>query len=94
MVDGRNIIFNRSGVFDLQSNKEDHVRETLERRVKIAGLEELISRVLVPTEKVTEIKGGKKRVTQRKLYPGYVMVEMALTTYMVVMVLLVMLVGR
>ena len=66
-------------VLRVQSNKEDHVRETLEKRVKIAGMEHLISRVLVPTEKVTEIKGGKKRVAQRKLYPGYVMVEMALT---------------
>ena len=66
-------------VLRVQSNKEDHVRESLERRVKIAGMEELISRVLVPTEKVTEIKGGQKRVSERKLYPGYVMVEMTLT---------------
>jgi len=67
-------------VLRVQSNKEDHVRDTLERRVKITpGMELLITRVLVPTEKVTEIKGGKKRVSQRKLYPGYVMVEMALT---------------
>ena len=42
-------------------------------------MESLISRVLVPTEKVTEIKGGKKRITQRKQWPGYVMVEMAIT---------------
>ena len=66
-------------VLRVQSNKEDTVRESLERRVKMAGLEELISRVLVPTEKVTEMKGGQKRVSERKLYPGYVMVEMALT---------------
>ena len=66
-------------VLRVQSNKEDHVRETLEKRVKISGMENLITRVLVPTEKVTEIKGGKKRVAQRKLYPGYVMVEMTLT---------------
>ena len=66
-------------VLRVQSNKEDHVRETLEKRVKVMGMDQLISRVLVPTEKVTEIKGGKKRISQRKLYPGYVMVEMELT---------------
>ncbi len=66
-------------VLRVQSNKEDSVREKLEKKVKAEGMEELIPRVLVPTEKVTEIKGGKKRVTQRKLYPGYVMVEMILT---------------
>ena len=66
-------------VLRVQSNKEEHVRETLERRIKTLGLEDQIVRVLVPSEKVTEIKGGKKRVTQRKLYPGYVMVEMILS---------------
>jgi len=66
-------------VLRVQSNKEEQVREALEMRVKMAGVQELITRVLVPSEKVTEIKGGKKRVTERKLYPGYVMVEMKLT---------------
>ena len=66
-------------VLRVQSNKEDIVRERLEKGVKEKGMELLITRVLVPTGKVTEIKAGKKRVSQRKLYPGYVMVEMALT---------------
>jgi transcription termination/antitermination protein NusG len=63
-------------VLRVQSNKEDSVKESLERRVQAAGLADQITRVLVPVEKVTEIKGGKKRVTERKIYPGYVMVEM------------------
>ncbi|HUW55251.1 MAG TPA: transcription termination/antitermination protein NusG [Planctomycetota bacterium] len=65
-------------VLRVQSNKEDAVRESLEKRIKTAGLEDQIVSVLVPTEKVSEIKSGKKRVTQRKIYPGYVMVEMVL----------------
>ena len=63
-------------VLRVQSNKEDSVKESLERRVQAAGLQEQICRVLVPVEKVTEIKSGKKRVAERKIYPGYVMVEM------------------
>jgi len=66
-------------VLRVQSNKEDSVRENLEKRVKAAGLDREIARVLVPTEKISEIKSGKKRVTERKVYPGYVMVEMVMT---------------
>jgi transcriptional antiterminator NusG len=65
-------------VLRVQSNKEDTVKESLERRVKAAGLDGKITRVLVPTEKVSEIKGGQKRVSERKIYPGYVLVEMVI----------------
>lgn len=63
-------------VIRVQSGREDLVRQNLERRVKSAGLDDRISRVLVPTEKVSEIKGGRKKVREKKLYPGYIMVEM------------------
>ena len=62
-------------VVRVQSGKEDQVRESLERRVKTEGLQEQISRVLVPSERVSEIRGGQKRVRERKIYPGYIMVE-------------------
>jgi transcriptional antiterminator NusG len=62
-------------VVRVQSGKEDRVRESLVKRVKAAGVESRIPRVLVPTEKVTEIKAGRKRVTHRKILPGYVMIE-------------------
>jgi len=65
-------------VLRVASNKEDTVRETLQRKVKIEGLEEYVGRILVPSERVKRIKGGQQRVQQRKLYPGYVFVEMAL----------------
>ena len=63
-------------VLRVQSNREDRVREGVERRIREAGLSHIVTRVIVPTEMVTEMKNGKKRTLERKLYPGYVMVEM------------------
>jgi transcriptional antiterminator NusG len=63
-------------ILKVQSNREDSIREGLLRRVAIAGLGRYFGQVIVPTEKVTEFKGGKRRVTKRKLYPGYLVVEM------------------
>ncbi len=62
-------------VVRVQSGREDKVRDSLERRVKAASLDSVITRVLVPSEKVTEIKSGKKRVRDRKLYAGYLLIE-------------------
>jgi len=63
-------------VLRVQSNKEQTVRDTLERKAKLEGVEERLARVVVPTERVSTMKGGKRRVSERKLYPGYVFVEM------------------
>ncbi|MEX0777468.1 MAG: transcription termination/antitermination protein NusG [Phycisphaeraceae bacterium] len=65
-------------VLRVASNKEDSVRETLLRKIKIENFTNLVNRILVPTEKVKTIKGGKQKVTLKKLYPGYVFVEMKL----------------
>ena len=65
-------------VLRVASNKEDQVRRTLLRKIKIEAYEHLVNRILVPTEKVKTIKGGKQRITLKKLYPGYVFVEMKL----------------
>ncbi len=65
-------------VIRVASNREERVRDNLLVAVRSKGLEEKITNVLVPTEARTEIKGGRKRVVHRKLYPGYVMVEMEL----------------
>lgn len=64
-------------VLRVASNKEDQVRNTLERKVKIEGLDDRIGRVMVPTLKEKRMRGGQARVYERKLYPGYVFVEMA-----------------
>ena len=66
-------------VVKVQSGREDTIKEGLLKRVKMEGLEEHFGEIIVPSEKVSEIKGGKKRVTERKFYPGYIMVNMAIT---------------
>jgi len=63
-------------ILKVQSSREESIREGLLRRVAIAGLEPFFGDVIVPSETVTEFKGGKKRVTKRKLYPGYLVVNM------------------
>ncbi|GAB4110014.1 MAG: transcription termination/antitermination protein NusG [Phycisphaeraceae bacterium] len=65
-------------VLRVASNKEDSVRETLLRKIKIEGYQHLVNRILVPTEKEKTIKGGKQKIVEKKLYPGYVFVEMKL----------------
>src|SRR5258706_16249647 len=65
-------------VLRVASNKEDRVREALARKVKIEGLETVVGRILVPTERVRSMKEGKRRETDRKLYPGYVFIELEL----------------
>lgn len=65
-------------VLRVASNKEDRVREALARKVKIEGLESTIGRILVPTERIRKVQDGKRRDTERKLYPGYVFVELEL----------------
>jgi hypothetical protein len=65
-------------VLRVASNKESYVRETLMRKVQIEGLGDWVGRIMVPTEKTKTLKGGKARITETKLYPGYVFVEMKL----------------
>lgn len=61
------------------SGRESKVKETLERRISLEGLEEEITDILIPYERVSEVKGGKKIITQRKFWPGYVFVKMEYT---------------
>ena len=58
------------------SGFERKVKESLESRVQAFGLQEKIGKVLIPTESVTEVRGGKKYTSERMFYPGYVLVEM------------------
>ena len=66
-------------VIKVQSGREDTIKEALLKRVKMEGLEDHFGEIIVPSEKVSEIKAGKKKVTERKFYPGYIMVNMAIT---------------
>jgi len=65
-------------VLRVASNKEDNVREKLVRKVKIEGLEQKVGRILVPTERVRSMKAGVRKESDRKLYPGYVFIELEL----------------
>ena len=58
------------------SGFERKVKESLESRVAAFGLQDKIGKVLIPTESVTEVRGGKKYTSERMFYPGYVLVEM------------------
>ena len=63
-------------ILKIQSNREESIRDGLQRRIAIAGLDRFFGDIIVPTETVTEFKGGKKKVVKRKLYPGYLVVNM------------------
>ncbi len=58
------------------SGMEKAVERNLRERIDRAGMQDKFGRILVPTEEVVELKNGKKAVTERRIYPGYVLVEM------------------
>ena len=58
------------------SNYEYKVKSSLEERIKLLGLEDKFGEILIPTEEVVEMKEGSKRSTERKFFPGYVLVQM------------------
>ncbi|KZZ60930.1 transcription termination/antitermination protein NusG [Oleiphilus sp. HI0125] len=58
------------------SGYEKHVMRSLQEQVALKGLEEKFGDILVPTEEVVEMRDGKKRKSERKFYPGYVLVQM------------------
>ncbi len=66
-------------VIHAYSGYEKQVKRSLEDRIQRAALEEMFGDVLVPTEEVVEMKGGQKRRSDRKFFPGYVLVEMEMT---------------
>lgn len=62
-------------IVKVQSGREETIRQAIERKVKIEGLEEFFARILVPTEKFTEIRNNKRVTKERKKFPGYIMAE-------------------
>jgi transcriptional antiterminator NusG len=60
------------------SGFEEKVRLSIEEKVEAQGLQEKITKILIPTERVVELRAGKKRESDRKFYPGYILVEMEL----------------
>lgn len=62
-------------VVKVQSGREESIKDAIERRVKIEGLERYFGQIVIPMEKITELRKGKRYVKKRKLYPGYLMVQ-------------------
>jgi transcriptional antiterminator NusG len=63
----------------VQPEREEKIRNLLLERIRNAGIGETIREVLIPTESVQEIRGGKRRVVEQKTYPGYLFLEMDYT---------------
>ena len=61
-------------VVHTQTGIEEKVKTSLDKRVIAASLQEAISNVIIPTEQVSEVRSGKKKITQRKFFPGYLLV--------------------
>jgi transcriptional antiterminator NusG len=66
-------------VVHVYSGMEKSVAKALNERIERAGLQSFFSKVLVPSEEVVEVKGGQKSISERRIFPGYVLVEMELT---------------
>ncbi len=66
-------------VIHAYSGFEAQVKRSLEERVKRAGMQEMFGEILVPTEEVVEMRGGQQRKSERKFFPGYVLVHMEMT---------------
>jgi len=65
-------------VVHVYSGMEKSVHKALVERIERAGLQTSFGRILVPSEEVVEVKNGKKSITERRIFPGYVLVEMDL----------------
>ncbi|WP_416189596.1 transcription termination/antitermination protein NusG [Neisseria sp. CCUG17229] len=66
-------------VVQAYSGFEKNVQKTLKERIAREGMEEYFGQVLVPVEEVVDIKNGRRTISERKFYPGYVLVEMEMT---------------
>jgi len=66
-------------VIHTYSGYENKVKANLERRIKSMAMQDFVYRVLVPMDKEVEFKDGKRREVEKKVYPGYVLVEMKMT---------------
>lgn len=63
-------------VIHTYSGCEHKVKVSLEEQLERMGLEEKVSKIMIPTEDIIEIKGGKRKISERKCYPGYIFIQM------------------
>ncbi len=65
-------------VVHTQTGSEEKVRSALEKKIAQLGMQDKVAKVIIPTEQISEVRSGKKRISQRKFFPGYLLVEMEL----------------
>jgi transcriptional antiterminator NusG len=65
-------------VVQVQSGREEAVKQAVERRVRLEGLEAAVGRIVIPAETVVELRRGRRVERERKLFPGYLICEVAL----------------
>jgi len=65
-------------VLKVQTNRERTIRDALLKKIKLEGLEEFFGEIMIPSEKVVDTRSGKAREHDRKLFPGYIMINMVL----------------
>lgn len=75
-VDPSTLVKKRWYVIHTQSGFENKVQANLEKRIKTLGVADKVFRILIPTEEVAEMRDGKRKISRRKFFPGYVLVEM------------------
>jgi len=66
-------------VIHTQTGSEEKAKAGLQRRMETTELKNYVGEVIVPTEQVSEVRGGKKRITERKFFPGYIIIKMEMT---------------
>jgi len=66
-------------VIHTQTGHEEKVKRNIERHLQETALQESVAQILIPTEKISEVRAGKKNISFRKFFPGYVLLEMELT---------------
>ncbi|MBI3824284.1 MAG: transcription termination/antitermination factor NusG [Planctomycetes bacterium] len=69
-------------VVKVQSGREESIKDSIERRVKIEALQECFGQIVIPTEKVSEMRKNKRYIRERKLLPGYLMVQVEFNEHM------------
>lgn len=65
-------------VVHTQTGSEEKVKSYLENKLTTEQMQEAIGKIIIPTEQVSEVRAGKKKISQRKFFPGYILVEMEL----------------
>lgn len=65
-------------VLKVQTNRERTIREALQKKIRLEGLEDCFGEIVIPSEKVVDTRSGSPREQDRKLFPGYIMIQMIL----------------